>query len=50
MAHVHIHTGFKDPALPFGGWKKSGAGLPENSRRGLEFFTDRKAVYIRTGA
>jgi aldehyde dehydrogenase (NAD+) len=48
MAHVNIHTGFKDPSLPFGGWKESGSGLPENSRSGLEFFTDRKAVYIRT--
>jgi acyl-CoA reductase-like NAD-dependent aldehyde dehydrogenase len=25
MAHVNIHTGFKDPSLPFGGWKESGA-------------------------
>ena len=47
MVHVNIHTGFKDPSLPFGGWKESGFGLPENSRTGLEFFLDRKAVYIR---
>ena len=45
MAHVNIHTGFKQPALPFGGWKQSGAGLPENGRTGLEFFVNLKAVY-----
>jgi aldehyde dehydrogenase (NAD+) len=47
MAHVNIHTGFKKPALPFGGWKDSGFGLPENSTCGLEFFVDRKAVYVK---
>jgi len=47
MVHVNIHTGFKDPSLPFGGWKESGFGLPENGRTGLEFFLDRKAVYLR---
>jgi aldehyde dehydrogenase (NAD+) len=49
LAHVNIHTGFKLPALPFGGWKESGFGLPENSQTGFEFFVDRKAVYIRSG-
>ena len=29
------------------GVKQSGAGLPENSETGLEFFVDRKAVYER---
>jgi alpha-ketoglutaric semialdehyde dehydrogenase len=48
LAHVNIHTGFKLPALPFGGWKESGFGLPENSQTGLEFFVDRKAVYMRS--
>ena len=48
LAHVNIHTGFKDPGLPFGGWKESGAGLPENARTGLEFFVDQKAVYLKT--
>jgi aldehyde dehydrogenase (NAD+) len=47
MAHVNIHTGFKKPALPFGGWKDSGFGLPENSTTGLEFFVDRKSVYAK---
>ena len=49
LAHVNIHTGFKHPALPFGGWKESGFGLPENSQSGLEFFVNRKAVYIKQG-
>jgi acyl-CoA reductase-like NAD-dependent aldehyde dehydrogenase len=46
MAHVNIHTGYKHPSLPFGGWKLSGYGLPENSRSGLEFFVARKAIYV----
>jgi acyl-CoA reductase-like NAD-dependent aldehyde dehydrogenase len=44
---VNIHTGYKEPSMPFGGVKLSGAGLPENSQSGLEFFVDRKAVYLR---
>jgi aldehyde dehydrogenase (NAD+) len=47
LAHVNLHTGYKEPSMPFGGFKQSGAGLPENSRSGLEFFLDRKAVYMR---
>jgi aldehyde dehydrogenase (NAD+) len=47
LAHVNIHTGYKEPAMPFGGVKQSGAGLPENSKTGLEFFIDQKAVYVR---
>jgi aldehyde dehydrogenase (NAD+) len=47
LAHVNVHTGFKEPSMPFGGVKQSGAGLPENSRTGLEFFVDQKAVYLR---
>jgi aldehyde dehydrogenase (NAD+) len=48
LAHVNIHTGYKEPSMPFGGVKQSGAGLPENSRTGLEFFVDQKAVYVRS--
>jgi aldehyde dehydrogenase (NAD+) len=48
LAHVNIHTGYKEPAMPFGGVKQSGAGLPENSQTGLEFFVDQKAVYLRS--
>jgi alpha-ketoglutaric semialdehyde dehydrogenase len=47
LAHVNIHTGYKEPSMPFGGVKQSGAGLPENGRTALEFFVDRKAVYFR---
>jgi acyl-CoA reductase-like NAD-dependent aldehyde dehydrogenase len=47
LAHVNIHTGYKEPSMPFGGVKQSGAGLPENSKTGLEFFVDQKAVYVR---
>jgi aldehyde dehydrogenase (NAD+) len=48
VAHVNLHTGFKDPGLPFGGWKQSGFGLPENGRVGLEFFVKYKSVYIKS--
>jgi len=47
LAHVNVHTGYKEPSMPFGGVKQSGAGLPENSESGLEAFVDRKAVYLR---
>ena len=47
MAHVNIHSGLKTPELPFGGWKQSGFGPPENGRVGLEFFVERKAVYMK---
>jgi aldehyde dehydrogenase (NAD+) len=47
LAHVNIHTGYKEPSMPFGGIKQSGAGLPENSQTGLEFFVDRKAIYLK---
>lgn len=46
LAHVNVHTGYKEPSMPFGGVKQSGAGLPENGESGLEFFVDRKAVYL----
>jgi aldehyde dehydrogenase (NAD+) len=47
LAHVNVHTGYKEPSMPFGGIKQSGAGLPENGKTGLEFFVDHKAVYLR---
>ena len=49
LAHVNLHTGYKEPSLPFSGWKESGHGLPENDRTGIEFFLDRKAIYMKTG-
>ena len=48
LAHVNIHTGYKEPSMSVGGVKQSGAGLPENSKTGLEFFVDQKAVYVRS--
>lgn len=48
LAHVNIHSGFKTPDLPFGGWKESGFGPPENGKCGLEFFVERKSVYMRS--
>lgn len=47
MAHVNIHSGYKTPELPFGGWKESGFGPPENGRSGLAFFVQSKSVYMR---
>jgi aldehyde dehydrogenase (NAD+) len=47
LVHVNVHTGYKEPSMPFGGVKQSGAGLPENGESGLQFFVDRKAVYVR---
>jgi len=47
LVHVNLHTGVKDPGLPFGGWKESGFGPPEDGRAGLEYFQDLKAVYIK---
>ena len=35
------------PSMPFSGVKQSDGGLPENNQTGLEFFVDRKAVYLR---
>jgi aldehyde dehydrogenase (NAD+) len=48
LVHVNIHTGYKEPCLPFGGWKESGNGNPENGDEGIEFFTEKKAIYINT--
>ena len=48
LAHVNIHSGYKHPTLPFGGWKNSGYGPPENGRPGIEFFIDWKAVYLQS--
>jgi acyl-CoA reductase-like NAD-dependent aldehyde dehydrogenase len=48
LAHVNLDTGYKEPSMPFGGVKQSGAGLPENGKWGLEFFVDHQAVYLRT--
>jgi len=46
LAHVNLHTAYKEPQLPFGGVKASGVGLPEAGETGIEFFTEHKTVYI----
>jgi len=48
LTHVNAITAYKEPQLPFGGIKESGIGIPEAGSTGIEFFTDRKSVYIKT--
>ena len=48
LCHVNMPTSWKEPQLEFGGIKDSGRGLPEAGKSGAVFFTDHKAVYIRT--
>jgi aldehyde dehydrogenase (NAD+) len=48
LCHVNMPTSWKEPQLEFGGIKDSGRGLPEAGRSGALFFTDHKAVYIRS--
>jgi acyl-CoA reductase-like NAD-dependent aldehyde dehydrogenase len=47
LTHVNLPTAHKEPGLPFGGIKASGAGLPEAGQTGIEFFSRHKAVYIK---
>ena len=47
LTHVNAITAYKEPQLPFGGIKESGIGIPEAGSTGLEFFTNRKSVYIK---
>jgi aldehyde dehydrogenase (NAD+) len=46
LTHVNLPTSYKEPQLPFGGIKLSGAGLPEAGKTGLEFFSEHKTVYL----
>jgi acyl-CoA reductase-like NAD-dependent aldehyde dehydrogenase len=48
LCHVNMPTSWKEPQLEFGGIKDSGRGMPEAGKSGARFFTDHKAVYIRT--
>jgi len=47
LTHVNMMTAYKEPQLPFGGIKESGIGLPEAGMTGIEFFSNRKCVYIK---
>ncbi len=49
LVHVNMHTGYKEPQLPFGGRKASGAGLPEAGEAGIQFYTQHKVVYCYAG-
>ena len=49
LTHVNMSSAYKEPMLPFGGVKMSGAGLPEAGTVGIDFFTKHKAVYIQYG-
>ena len=47
LAHVNLMSALKEPQLPFGGVKASGAGLPEAGSEGIRFFTEHKVCYVR---
>lgn len=47
LTHVNMITAYKEPQLPFGGIRESGIGIPEAGSTGIEFFTNRKSVYIK---
>ncbi|HVY64739.1 MAG TPA: aldehyde dehydrogenase family protein [Gammaproteobacteria bacterium] len=47
IAHVNLMTPMREPQLPFGGTKESGAGLPEAGSSGIEFFTHHKVCYVK---
>ncbi len=47
LTHVNMITAYKESQLPFGGIKESGIGIPEAGNMGLEFFTNRKSIYIK---
>ena len=47
LAHVNLMSALKEPQLPFGGVKESGAGLPEAGSSGIGFFTHHKVCYVK---
>ena len=47
IAHVNLMTPMREPQLPFGGAKESGAGLPEAGSTAIEFFTHHKVCYVK---
>ena len=50
LTHVNMMTAYKEPTLPFGGVKDSGAETPEAGRTGIEFFSEHRAVYMKYGS
>lgn len=46
LTHVNMITAYKEPPLPFGGVKDSGAETPEAGKAGIEFFSRHKVVYM----
>ncbi len=47
LAHVNLMSALKEPQLPFGGVKDSGAGPPEAGSAGIRFFTEHKVCYVK---
>lgn len=47
LTHVNLMSALKEPQLPFGGVKDSGAGPPEAGSTGIEFFSEHKVCYVR---
>jgi aldehyde dehydrogenase (NAD+) len=47
LVHVNLMTALREPQLPFGGIKESGAGPPEAGSSGIDFFTHRKVCYVK---
>lgn len=47
LAHINMHSAYKEPQFCFGGVKESGFGLPEAGSSGIRFFQEEKAIYIR---
>lgn len=47
IAHVNLHTAYREPELPVAGWRESGRGIPECGRFARDFFSRPRALYIR---
>jgi alpha-ketoglutaric semialdehyde dehydrogenase len=45
IVHLNLHTAYREPALPVGGWRESGRGLPECGRFARDFYTRSRAFY-----